>query len=281
MDDGTGYSLGVSAANVLSPSGRPLAETVLPASFRWEQDMLPPLRLALKSDKLCDKSAYVFSEVASVSGVPDLISVCFDEDEIERRLTAGLGPVEDFAQVRTLLALGEGGATIPQLADAAQASQSYMRQAIVPRLKDAGWIETILIAGSRAIIPRCTFRPVARKIVAIEAKRSAWQRALNQAIRHSASSDESFIALDRTRATTALSQHAEISKLGVGILTVCSRSGCVALTSRPVKRTPVSSRRAVLGERALKLRLGGSTEGPSYPVFGRDLTAATQGSSGQ
>lgn len=245
-------------------------------AFRWERDMLPPLAAAVGAlaPPSGQERVHVLTEVASVSGVPDLVAVRFDRDAIGERRGAGLAPVTDLTQVRTLVAVADGGRTAGQLATAAQVTVAYMRGKILPALVGAGWLESITGRGCSAIVsPRHILRPLARNLITVEAKKAAWQRALNQAMRHAPSSDGCFIALDAARATPAIAQQDAIRKLGVGLLTVDPMTGRVTVVARPHRHPSDPVRRTVLAERAWQLTLTGQTAGPTFPVFGRDLTA--------
>lgn len=82
-------------------------------------------------------------------------------------------------------------------------------------------------------------------LVLIEAKRTAWQRAIAQAAMNRLCCDRSFIALWSGRATPAVL--AEAARLGVGVLTVHEEALEVALEAQP--RKPSSGVRRAIIER--------------------------------
>jgi hypothetical protein len=238
--------------------------------------MVPPLMAAV--DDVVPRRArvpvHVLTEVPSASGVPDVVAVRFDERVTSERLAAGLGPIGDLTQVRALVAASDGGRTVAQLADAAQVTRAYLRGSVLPALVDAGWLEPTAGRGSAGVVaPRHPMRPVATDLVTIEAKKAAWQRAVNQAMRHAPSADACYIALDAARATPAIAQRAAIRRLGVGLLTVDPVTCRVTVVARPRRRPHDPAMRMLLAERAWQLVLAGRTTGPTFPVFGRDLTA--------
>lgn len=82
-------------------------------------------------------------------------------------------------------------------------------------------------------------------LVLIEAKRTAWQRALAQAAMNRLCCDRSYIALWSGRATRAVLAEAE--RLGVGVMTVHDNALDVALEAAP--RTPSAGVRSAIIER--------------------------------
>lgn len=82
-------------------------------------------------------------------------------------------------------------------------------------------------------------------LVLIEAKRTAWQRAISQAAMNRLCCDRSFIALWSGRATPAVL--AEASRLGVGVLTVHHGGLDVALQAE--RREPNAAVRRAIIER--------------------------------
>ena len=260
------------------PSGRPPGQGPDGRmSFRWERDMIPPLAESVTDLLSASKgpgAEYVLTEVPSASGVPDVVLARFDEDALAFRLAAGLLPVVDVTQVRTLVAVASGHRTVSGLAAAAGITSGYLRGSVLPALAARGWVETpTKRGGEAAVTPLHVLQPIAEQLVTVEAKKAAWQRAVNQAMRHTASADSSYIALDAARAGSAIEQRAAIRRLGVGVLVVDRITGCVRVASRPQRHRPDRAMRTVLAERAWQLVASGQTAGPTFPVFGRDLAA--------
>jgi hypothetical protein len=86
---------------------------------------------------------------------------------------------------------------------------------------------------------------VGNDLVLIEAKRTAWQRAISQAAMNRLCCDRSYSALWSGRATPAVL--AEASRLGVGVLTVHDGALEVALEAEP--REPNAAVRGAIIER--------------------------------
>lgn len=82
-------------------------------------------------------------------------------------------------------------------------------------------------------------KPVAGKVVAIEAKLSKWQSALAQAYRHQAFATQSWVLLDESRALPALANLDKFKRLNVGLL-VLALSGQAKEHFVPAVRPPKS-----------------------------------------
>jgi hypothetical protein len=244
--------------------------------FRWERDMIAPLTASLTELAVAGGAGarHVLTEVATVSGVPDMVVAHLDERAISARLAAGMSPVVDFTQVRALIAIANGHRSVSGLAGATGVSPGHLRGSVLPTLAALGWVTPLSGRGRTAQVePLHVLQPLAHQLMTVEAKKSAWQRAVNQAMRHTGSADASYIALDAARASAALEQRAAIARLGVGVLLVNRLTSEVRVVSRPRPHAPHLAMRAVLAERAWQLVLTGQTAGPSYPVFGRNLHA--------
>lgn len=235
--------------------------------FRWESDMLLPLRDAL-SVVVGQAPCLALLEVPAAAGVPDLVALVLDEHVIARRLAGGLAPVQDLTHARVLHALTAGIDDIDQLSTAAQVTASHLRRSVLPALTAAGWLST---ADAASVVLHHTLEPIASLVVTVEAKKAAWQRAFKQALAHSASADRAFIAIDAVRATAVVEQRAALRRMGVGVLTVDAVTSRVKVVARPRRTVPVPAQRTLLAERAWALHLAGETAGPSWPVFGRTL----------
>jgi len=255
------------------------------ASFRWEMDMLGPIAgsVGVLMRHLPGRgSPDVRFEVASATGVPDVIAVRWHTGELRRRQQLGLPPVLDVTRMRALTALSAGSLTSAALAAACGVSVSHVRRTVVPQLIDDGWV-----AGARAhsgrgpgalVRPLVRHRPLVGAVVTVEAKRSAWKQAFAQARRHRACSDAAYVALDAAWASVAVRFADEMSACGVGLLTVDAASGRVRVVSRPAIRGATrDADRRLIAERAWGLQLAGARSGVVSPVFGRDLVAAAGG----
>lgn len=231
--------------------------------------------------------AETFLEVPLAAGVPDLVIVAFDDTTITERRVANLAPVVDVAHARTLATLTRGTNRLDDLAQEAGVSAPHLRRSVLPALVTAGWIEP-LTPRTRHIVLTHAYRPVVRWAVTVEAKRSAWAYAAAQAQRHLAAADRAFVALDAAHARRALLAADHLAATGIGIATVTAPAtvaepAAVDVVSYPHPRrphlpkrhrTPDPAAKGLLGERVWQLRLAGLRSGPTYPVFGQDLSIA-------
>lgn len=261
------------AAEVLVSPPQPVAPAARPGhrpdriGFRWESDMLPPLRDALPV--VVGQRCLALLEVPAAAGVPDLVALVLDEPVVARRLAGGLAPVQDLTHARVLQALTAGIDDIDQLSRTAQVTAAHLRRSVLPALTAAGWLNTA--ANGASVVMHHPLEPIASLVVTVEAKKAAWQRAFKQALAHSASADRAFIAMDAMRATAVVEQRGVLRRMGVGVLTVDAVTGRVTVVARPRQTAPVPVQRTLLAERAWALHLAGETAGPSWPVFGRTL----------
>ncbi|WP_091243344.1 hypothetical protein [Klenkia soli] len=247
-----------------------------PQAFRWEQDMIAPLvgSIAQLGSPDVTGARHVLTEVPTVSGVPDIVMAELNETAVAARRSAGLRPVVDYSQVRTLLVVADGFRTVTAMSGATGLSVGHLRGNVLPALATLGWVTPVRGRGAAAQVDAVhVLQPLGDELVTVEAKKSAWQRAVHQAMRHTGSADSSYIALDAARADVAVEQRAAIAGLGVGVLLVDSPTGQVQVAARPRAHVPDRAAHAVLAERVWQLVLNGQTAGPSYPVFGRTLHA--------
>lgn len=243
--------------------------------FRWESDMIAPILHA--RSKIAGKgvraSIDARLEVPTASGVPDVLLVEWNEEAIERREASALEPLLDLTKIRVVTKLGDGPLTTGELSAHVGVGASHLRRSVVPDLLARGWIGTT-DSGLVCLQDGILYESLAHGLVTIEAKLRDWQRAFQQAARHRASADMSFIALDAARSAPGLAHAAELAFEGVGLITVDATSGDVRVMSRP--RRPRRSRRRpdeynFLAEHAWRLRSRNQVSGQSYTVFGREL----------
>lgn len=267
------------------PGGEPNLGIGKPGTGKFvrEAQMLAPLADSVA--ELCIGlvgQPEVFFEVPLAAGVPDMVVVAFDGEVTRSRSSAGLGPVVDAVAVRTLLALTTGAQDVRAVSAAAGVSPSHLRRRIVPELVSAGWVE-VLNGGT--IHARHVFEPVVSWAVSVEAKRREWAKAVGQAHRYLPAADRVFIALDAAYAGRAAENMTHLAGIGVGLVTVraspVTPSAAVNVLSLPKQNRPRLPRghrgtniaaKALLGERVWDMNLAGRRTGPTYPVFGRDVT---------
>lgn len=238
---------------------------------------------------LADATVHAYLEVALAGGVPDVVLVAFNEDAIRRRLAAHLGPVTSLADIRALDALAHGVTDLGDLATYTGLSRAHLRRTVVPTLVAGGWVDPPESRETRIDV-RFVHEPLTQWVVTVEAKRSAWAAAVAQARRHLIAADRAFVALDARRARRAIATAPALARHGVGVATVATASesaGCGSVATAGVvsypddrrpglpanARLPRLADRRLAAERVWDLRLRGARSGPTYPVFGRDLSA--------
>lgn len=279
-------------AAIRAPKNRCAPTPVAPAaSFAREVDMIAPIVAAATklTRGLPATSAHTYLEVPFAGGVPDVVIVSFNEAAIRRRLEADLGPVTSLSEVRVLDGLAAGRTDLADLAAHTGLSRAHLRRTVLPLLAQAGWTEPL---GGRAseVQARFPHEPLTHWVVSVEVKRTAWATAVAQARRHLLAADRAFIAIDARRAGRAIAAAPHLARQGVGVATVAapdpdSPNDCLGWAGvvsypddrRPGLPAPGRSTRAVdrrlVAERVWDLRLRGVRSGPTYPVFGRDLSA--------
>jgi hypothetical protein len=235
--------------------------------------MLPALTsgssLFLQSPIAKEENIEYFYEIATPSGgIPDLVGIVFDEQECLRRRKLNLDPVENSTEISILAATSVRHFSFTDLASRVGVSASHLRREVVPKLAEHGWLD---VTNSEVHI-RHSYNSLARLLVTIEAKKSNWRRALHQAMRHSASADVAYLALDSSKSRPAERNVDELSSLGVGLLKVHSGNNEVELVAHPDPVEVNYALRATLAERAWALRLRGQSGWPELPVFGSYLS---------
>jgi hypothetical protein len=212
----------------------------------------------------------VFYELIVGHGIADVVVIQFDERAVQERLRDDQGPVEDHLQMRTLLAVQTRPRRIADLAEGLRVSPDYLRRAVLPRLVEGGWVSR---SDSQEWALTTPFRPVARAIIAIEAKRRDWPRGLSQARRYRSFANQTYVVLDAV-GTQSLLNKRQLLDDTVGFALVDAGSHRLRMVTRPPWRSPLSRAEfALAGERAWSLALQGRRSGPLGHVFGQQWRA--------
>lgn len=242
------------------------------AGFRFEAQMLPVVA-GSAGDLLKRRRADQFTalyEVPTATGVPDLVLVRFNAGVIDRREADGLGPVTDATECAVLSALRAGPSTAAETASAVGMTVRHVAGTVLPGLADRGFVSATCGVWS------CNrgLRAVTDGIVAVEAKRSQWQRASSQARRYCNFANESFVVIDALHRRRVEPWAARLAASGIGVA-VAGVDGSVDVIARSGWAQPRARWHALLaGERAWDLHRRNLTSGPTFPVFGRTLTEA-------
>jgi hypothetical protein len=182
--------------------------------------------------------------------IADLVGVRFDVGALRARRAAGIGVTDDFLALRVILACRRTARTTSELADALGFTASGIRRAVRVAY-DVGAIHS---HGARRHRTHPSWRPIARRLVAVELKRSDWRRAADQAWAYQEWANAAWIVLGQRPPASAL-QTLTGSGLGLGYLGDDSRMHAVL---RPAARRHVSGAATIwAAEQALVHALAG------------------------
>jgi hypothetical protein len=244
-------------------------------AFAAEADMLAAIArapTALAGRRRGSRDPQVLFEFLGSQGTPDVVFLEFDERELVSRESLLLAPVLAYTAVAVLVALSTGALTTAELAARTRVTAPHLRRAILPSLEASSW----LVRDGRRWRSPTPIRPLAKWILAVEAKRRDWRRALAQADRYRRFANRAIVVLDANANTGPALLMAE-SERRVGLATVDSTRGRVETLVLPPWRTASSEIEFIwAGEQAYAMHRSGAVSGPVLPVFGRYLLA-TQG----
>lgn len=188
----------------------------------------------------------VVVEAQANIGIVDLLAVAFDDEALAHRIKGNLGPVTLPLRVRVLDALSRPRPVrIETLARRVGSKPLALTRSTLRPLEELGALE---VSGAR-VRPTGTWRPVARRLTAIELKLSRWQQALRQADNAAFGVDAAWAVLDAARSRAALGQVEHFRLFGVGLATISS-DGELRIATRPRQRPRVRWIRSWLSETA-------------------------------
>lgn len=121
---------------------------------------------------------FVAREIVGPQGVADLVAVQFDHGALKDRRKAGIRPTDDFLALRVIAASRRRPLSVAELAQALGVSPSGARRAARVGCESGGLVETT--DGVRRYQAHPAWRPIGRRMVAAELKRSDWRRAIHQ-----------------------------------------------------------------------------------------------------
>jgi hypothetical protein len=241
-------------------------------AFLAEADMLGPIArapAALAGRRRASRNPQVLFEFFGAAGTPDVVFLEFDEHELERRDSLGLAPVLNYNAIAVLLALSTGPLDVRALSEGIGMTRAHLRRTILPDLEARAWLEH----AGREWRTLERIRPLARWIVAVEAKRRDWRRAVAQAERYRSFANRAVVVLDAAANLQPVRELAR-SQTAVGLASLDTRRGRVEALLLPPWQRAASERDYVwAGEQAYHMRRSGVPSGPVLPVFGRTLLA--------
>lgn len=253
----------------------PVQDLTTLVPFAAEADMLAAIAASpspLVGRRRGSRDPAVFFEFWAAQGTPDLVFLEFDQAALERRAQLGLGPVSGYTEVAVLTALRGRPLNVWELAARVQVTAAHLRRSVLGPLEDLGWV--VHGTDRRWASPE-PIAPLARWIVAVEAKRRDWGRAFDQADRYRRFANRSIVVVDATLApATALQRARRDGEVGLALL--ARSSGRIEPLHLPAWKAPRSRSEFILaGEQALSMQNAGVRSGPILPVFGRLLTATS------
>jgi hypothetical protein len=246
-------------------------------AFVRESDMLGPVaaiadRLAAGLPGHRSALSHVLFEIPAAAGIPDMLRVAFDPNELRRRTAMDLPPVLDHTSLRVLTALAVGPAALQDIARRAAVTSAHLRRTVLPRLVEGGWLEPPSGRGDQALVmARVRHRSLVRSVVTVEAKRRDWRAAISQARRHQACADRAYIAIDAATPGRLLDIADDLARAGIGLITVEAVTSRAVQVTRPAAGFPRDDERRLIGERSWSLVLSGRSTWDTFEVFGRDL----------
>ncbi|MGV0737528.1 hypothetical protein ABQF35_11120 [Mycobacterium syngnathidarum] len=214
----------------------------------------------------CDEWRTLY-EVPGPHGVVDALFALFDGDVLDDRLRGGFAPILNWYEMVVFARLqqaGSRGMPIADLADAVGMTVAGLKRGALTRLSDAGHIRV----GSHLTHARWQYRSPAHYVIAIEAKRTDWSRAVAQASAYCEYTDSAYIALEPRPAQRAATSAYIANSGGVGVVSVDPETMKVQLLHRAVRLRPNPVKRALFVEQALSLLVAGRVSGPVRPVYG-------------
>jgi hypothetical protein len=153
---------------------------------------------------------FIAREIVGPLAIADLVAVHFDHGALRDRRAAGIRNTDDFLTLRVLVACRRTARTVAELAAMLGFSESGIRRA-VRRGYDIG---ALLAGEGRRHQTHEAWRAAARRLVAVELKRTDWRRAAQQAWAYQGWANTSWLVLGRRPTLTAVES---LSVTGIGV----------------------------------------------------------------
>lgn len=241
-------------------------------AFASEAQMLEPIsrRLAVVAGRRrAERLPEILYEFHGPQGIADMVALELDQDALEARDRLVLQPVTGYSAAICLWALRKHPLETSAIAGRVRMSSGHLGRVVLPGLAEAGWVER---QGSmwRATGPVV---PLAHWIVAVEAKRSDWRRALDQAAHYRRYANRSIAVLDAAVDLSRAEAHARADGR-IGLARISCDGDRLSPVHIPRWQPPFSQAEFFLaGERSWDMIRTGVRSGPTFSVFGRVLSA--------
>lgn len=155
---------------------------------------------------------FIAREIVGPLGVADLVAVHFDHGAIKDRRNAEIRPTDDLLALRIIVACRRRPLSVAELADLLGISDSGVRRGARVGCESGALVEDGERVRRYGTHP--AWRPVGRRMVAAELKRSDWRRAVHQAWAYQAWSNAAWLVLGQRPPQSA---PAALAKMGIGL----------------------------------------------------------------
>lgn len=207
---------------------------------------------------------FVAREIVGPLGVADLVAVQFDHGVVKDRRQAGISPTDDFLALRVIMSCRRTARSVSDLAGLLRISDSGVRRATRIGLESGALVEDGVCL--RRYRTHDAWRPVGRRLIATELKRSDWRRAAHQVWAYQAWANAAWLVLGTRPPLEAASQMAE-SGIGLAYLGEDEQLNVVVRPGRAKRLSGIASVWA--SEQALRRALANGVEPGMSPTRGR------------
>jgi hypothetical protein len=211
---------------------------------------------------------FVAREIVGPLGVADLVAVQFDHNALRDRRNAGIRPTDDLLALRIIASCRRRSFSVAELAELLGVSDSGVRRAA-----RVGWEAGALVEGGEGVRRYQThpaWRPVGRRMVAAELKRSDWRRAIHQTWAYQAWANAVWLVLGQRPPQGA---PAKLAQAGIGLAYLGEDEGLNVVVRPPRARRLSGIVSVWTAEQALRHALATGKEpgaspkrGPARPV---------------
>lgn len=198
---------------------------------------------------------FVAREIVGPLAVADLVAVQFDHGAVKDRRQAGIRPTDDFLTLQVVMSCRRTARSVSDLAGLLRVSDSGVRRATRIGLESGALVEES--GRVRRYRTHDAWRPVGRRMVAAELKRSDWRRAADQAWAYQAWSNAVWLVLGTRPPIEAAGRLAETG-IGLAYLGEDERLNIVVRPARARRLSGVASVWA--SEQALRRALANGVE---------------------
>lgn len=207
---------------------------------------------------------FVAREIVGPLAVADLVAVQFDHGAVKDRRQATIRPTDDFLALQVIMSCRRTARSVSDLAGLLRVSDSGVRRAMRIGLEFGALVED----GGRVRRYRThdAWRPVGRRMVAAELKRSDWRRAAYQAWAYQAWANAAWLVLGTRPPLEAAGPLAE-SGIGLAYLGEDERLNIVVWPARAKRLSGTASVWA--SEQALRHALANGVEPGASATRGR------------